>query len=88
MKRFVKGIKNSQKIRVLIKDNETGSDFGVFTTVRDVFEGNCFVLDLHTALTTETLEQLGNIKATEGCQGIVWGFFDHQVQINLLDELQ
>jgi hypothetical protein len=85
MKRFLKGIKNSQRIRVLIKENETGADFGVYTTVGEVFNGNCFVRELHRALTTETLEQLANCKETNGCKGIVWGFFDYQVQVDLVD---
>jgi len=84
MTRFVKGIKNSQRIRVLILDNATKSDFGVYTTVKDVFEGSCFVRELHRTHTVETLEQLSSARQLEGCTGIVWGFYDCQVQVDLV----
>jgi len=84
MKRFVKGLKNSQRIRVLIKESVNGNDFGVYTTIKEVVEGNLFVRELHRSLTVETLQHLADSRKTSGCTGIVWGFYDAQVQIDLV----
>lgn len=58
MKRFVHGLKNSQKIRVTIRYPEQNVDFSLYTTVQDVFRGGLGKLSQSNAVMT-TLTDMG-----------------------------
>lgn len=83
MKRFFQNFKNSQKIRVIIKDHNDHT-FGVYTTIKDVMLGHCFVHTNHQCVAEETLAHLSQSRsATPTVCGIVWVFSDCQVQVDL-----
>lgn len=85
MKRFVSKIKNSQRIRVLITDVNNVTIFGIYTTVKEVFNGECFVLSNHQESTIKALNEIGSLRKNGECVGLVCGTdFGNQIQVDLV----
>lgn len=80
---LVPGLKNTQKLRVII------NDVGIHTTVKDVFYGVFVKISQYNAV-SNALNALGKMRTTAKKMsgpipsGLAMDSFGHQVQIDLL----